>query len=246
LAEAAAHISARRLKAVADGVWIVDSTPIKVGGGMPLPIRMSVIRLASGDLLLHSPAQYTDDLKTALETLGPIRHLIAPSIGHWMFVHDWQQACHDAKTWAVQGLKDRSQVRAAGIRIDAELGGDAPETWAGEIDQVLIRAPIFKEVDFFHRASRTLVLTDLILNVAPEELPPLSRVIAAALGILAPNGRAPVYVRALLKLNRTEVTQAAARLVAFNPERVIFAHGRWFDRDGAAQLRRSLSWLLKK
>jgi hypothetical protein len=213
---------------------------------MPLPIRMSVIRLASGDLLLHSPTQYTDDLKTALETLGPIRHLIAPSIGHWMFIRDWQRGCPEAKTWAVQGLKDRSQVRAAGIRIDAELSGDAPETWAGEIDQVLIRAPIFKEVDFFHRASRTLVLTDLILNVAPEELPPLSRVIAAALGILAPNGRAPVYVRALLKLNRTEVTQAAARLVAFNPERVIFAHGRWFDRDGAAQLRRSLSWLLKK
>lgn len=212
---------------------------------MKLPLRMTVLRLANGDLLLHSPCRYRDELKQAIEALGPIRHLIAPSIGHWMFLADWQRACPGAKTWAVPGLKDRAQVRKAGIRIDAELGGDAPAAWAAEIDQVLIKAPVFKEVDFFHRPSRTLVLTDLILNVAPEEVPPLPRLMARALGILAPNGKAPAYVRALLLLNRAEVRQTAARLIAFDPERVIFAHGRWFERDGAGQLRRSLSWLLK-
>jgi hypothetical protein len=212
---------------------------------MPLPIRMSVLRLANGDLLLHSPVRYSDDLRQAIEALGPIQHFVAPSVGHWMFLRDWQRACPDAKTWAVPGLKDRSQVRAANIRIDAELDENAPEAWAGEIDQVLMSAPVFKEVDFFHRPSRTLVLTDVILNVAPEELPPLPRIMARVLGILAPNGKAPAYVRGLLRLNRAQTSQAAARLVAFNPDRVIFAHGRWFEPDGAAQLRRSLSWLLK-
>ena len=228
---------ARRPQPVADGVWIIDSDPIKVGGGMPLPIRMSVVRLAGGDLLLHSPAQYSDDLRGAIETLGTIRHLIAPSVEHWMFIPDWQRACPAAKTWGVPGLRDRSQVRNAGVRIDAELGNAAPDAWASEIDQVLVRGVVFKEADFFHRASRTLLLTDLILNVEPQDLPPLSRVMASALGILAPNGRAPIYVRALLKLNRAEASKAAARLVAFDPERVVFAHGRWFERDGAAQRR---------
>jgi len=223
----------------------VDCEPIKVAGGLPLPLRMTILRLANGDLLLHALAQYSDESRRAIETLGPIRHLLAPSVGHWMFLRDWQRACPQAKTWAVAGLKDRSQVRAARIRIDGELGDDAPEPWAGEIDQVLIKAPVFKEVDFFHRASRTLVLTDLVLNVEPEKLSALSRVMARVLGIVAPNGRAPAYVRGLLLLNRSEVAQKAARLVAFDPERVIFAHGRWFERDGAAQLRRSLSWLLK-
>jgi hypothetical protein len=241
-AEAPANL---RPEAVADGIWIVDAKPIKVAGGMPLPIRMTVIRLFSGDLLLHSPTQYSDDLKSAIDALGPIRHLIAPSVGHWMFLRDWQRACPAAKTWAVAGLKDRAQVRKAGIRIDAELGDDAPGPWAGEIDQVVVRAPVFKEVDFFHRASRTLLLTDLVLNIEPRPLSPPWRAIARALGILAPNGKAPAYVRALLKLNRAETARAAARLVAFNPERVIFAHGSWFERDGAQHLRRSLSWLLK-
>ncbi|MBV9393504.1 MAG: DUF4336 domain-containing protein [Methylobacteriaceae bacterium] len=244
MAEAVAPANPRP-HAVADGIWIVDSRPIKVAGGMPLPIRMTVIRISNGDLLLHSPTQYLDDLKSAIEALGPIRHLIAPSVGHWMFLRDWQRACPAAKTWAVPGLKDRAQVRKAGIRIDAELGDDAPAPWSGEIDQVLVRAPVFKEVDFFHRASRTLLLTDLILNVEPEDLPPFFRLMARALGILAPDGKAPAYVRALLKLNRGETARAAARLVAFDPERVIFAHGSWFERDGAQRLRRSLSWLLK-
>ncbi|HYW61936.1 MAG TPA: DUF4336 domain-containing protein, partial [Bradyrhizobium sp.] len=92
---------------------MIESAPIKVGGGLALPLRMSVIRLANGDLLLHSPAQYTDDLKSAIEALGRIRHLIAPSIGHWMFLRDWQRACPAAKTWVVPGLKDRAQVRKA-------------------------------------------------------------------------------------------------------------------------------------
>jgi Domain of unknown function (DUF4336) len=104
----------------------VDCEPIRVAGGLPLPLRMTILRLANGDLLLHAPAQYSDESRRAIETLGPIRHLLAPSVGHWMFLRDWQRACPQAKTWAVAGLKDRSQVRAARIRIDGELGDDAP------------------------------------------------------------------------------------------------------------------------
>jgi hypothetical protein len=229
---------------VAEGVWIVESPPIHVPG-MPLPLRMSVVRLSNGDLLLHSPIKYTDDLKHAVEALGPIRHLVAPSVGHWTFLREWQRASPDAKTWAVAGLRDRGQVRAANIRIDEDLTDDAPEAWAGEIDQVFVHGPVFKEVDLFHRRSRTLLLTDLVLNIEPQELPPGSRLLARLLGILAPHGKAPAYIRGLLRLNRAKASQAAARLVAFNPERVIFAHGSWFERDGAAQLRRSLAWLLE-
>jgi hypothetical protein len=230
-------------QAVAEGVWIVESPPIHVPG-MPLPLRMSVVRLSNGDLLLHSPIKYTDDLKHAVEALGPIRHLVAPSVGHWTFLREWQQVCPAAKTWAVAGLRDRGQVRAASIRIDEDLTDDAPEAWAGEIDQVFVHGPVFKEVDLFHRRSRTLLLTDLVLNIEPQELPPGSRLLARLLGILASHGKAPAYIRGLLRLNRAKASQAAARLVAFNPERVIFAHGSWFERDGASQLRRSLAWLL--
>lgn len=161
-----------------------------------------------------------------------------------MFLQDWQAACPNAVTWAVPGLKDRGQVRRSGVRIDAELTDSPPRVWAEEIDQVLVTGPVFKEVCLFHRPSKTLLLTDLVINLEGDLLPAGSRTLARMLGIVAPDGKAPLYLRLLLRMNNHEVTQAARRLVAFNPDRVIFTHGLWFYRDAAGQLRHSLSWLL--
>jgi hypothetical protein len=230
-------------KQVAPDIWIVDAQPVHPGG-LPLPLRMTIIRLRGGDLVLHSPTPYQAGLRRRIEALGTIRHLVAPSIGHWLFLRDWQRACPDAVNWAVPGLRERGQVRRAGVRIDAELGDTPPEAWAGEIETVLVQGPVFREIDLFHRASRTLMLTDLVLNLESDRLPPLARPLAHLLGIVAPNGKAPIYVRALLQANRRSASRAAARLVAFAPERVIFTHGRWFDEDASRQLRRSLAWLL--
>ncbi|WP_246686398.1 MULTISPECIES: DUF4336 domain-containing protein [unclassified Methylobacterium] len=230
-------------KQVADGVWIVDAAPVHAGG-IPLPIRMTVLRLTGGELLLHSPVPYRPSLRRALEALGRVQHLVAPSVGHWMFLREWQAACPNAVTWAVPGLADRGQVRRSGVRIDAELTDRPPRVWADEIDQVLVTGPVFKEVCLFHRPSRTLLLTDLVINLEGALLPIGSRTLARILGIVAPDGKAPLYLRLLLRMNHRAVTQAAWRLVAYNPDRVIFTHGQWFNRDAAWQLRRSLSWLL--
>lgn len=32
--------------------------------------------------------------------------------------------------------------------------------------------------------------------------------------------------------------------LGWNPERIILAHGRWYRRDGTAELRRAFRWLL--
>lgn len=230
-------------KEVADGVWVVDAAPIHTGG-IPLPLRMTVLRLAGGELLLHSPVPHHPALQCAVEELGRIGHLVAPSVGHWMFLRDWQAACPNAITWAVPGLEDRSQVRRAGVAIDAELTDRPPRVWAKEIDQVLVAGPVFKEVCLFHRPSRTLLLTDLIINLEGDLLPVFARPLARLLGIVAPEGKAPLYLRLLLHLNHQDTVQAARRLVAFHPDRVIFAHGQWFDRDATEELRRSLAWIL--
>src|SRR5690349_12115477 len=79
------------LKPVAPDIWIVDGAPIHPGG-VPMPVRMTVIRLASGDLFLHSPIRHSPELQTEISRLGPIRHLVAPSFGHWMFLKAWQDA----------------------------------------------------------------------------------------------------------------------------------------------------------
>jgi hypothetical protein len=232
------------LKPVAEGVWIVDSGPLRIMG-MPLPVRMTVIRLANGDLWLHSPTRYDERLRAELERHGRIRHLVSPNMAHWMFVREWQQRCPDAVTWAAPEVRERGQVKKSGLRIDRDLGEAPPPEWADGMEHVVVPGGMgFREIDVFHRPSRTLVLTDLVINLEAEKLPLLMRPFARLNGVLAPYGKPPIYLRLVIRARRREAAEAATRLLALAPERVIFSHGRWFDRDGTAALRRSFAWLL--
>ncbi len=231
-------------KPFAENVWIVDSSPLGIPG-LPLPVRMTVIRLASGDVWLHSPTRFSFDLRAAIDRIGPIRHLVAPNVAHWTFLEQWQAHCPDALTWAAPGLRDRGQVRRSGVRLDTDLGDRAPEAWEGEIDQKVVPGGLgFREVACFHRPSRTLLLTDLVLNLEAAKLPPPARALMRLAGTLAPDGRAPAHLRAVVRLRRRDAALAAAQLVAWAPERVIVTHGAPIERDAAARLRHSLRWLL--
>lgn len=233
------------LKPVADGVWIVDSGPLRALG-IPLPVRMTVIRLRDGSLWLHSPTRYEAGLHRDIAALGPIRHLVAPNIAHWTFLKDWQTHCPDALTWAAPNLPERGQVRRSGLRIDRVLDDAAPPDWAADLRQVVVPGGFsFREVAFFHGASRTLILTDLVLNLEPAKMPALLRPFLRLARMTPPNGQPPPYLRFVIRLRRRAAAQAASELIALNPERVVFAHGLWFARDGAARLRLSLSWLGK-
>lgn len=232
------------LKPVADDLWIVDSGPIRAGG-LPLPIRMTVIRLPAGGLMLLSPTRFGFKLKEQLEEHGPVAHLVAPNSVHWTFVKEWQTHLPNAVTWAAPGLRHRGPVRQAGVSLDRDLGAEAPADWAEVVEQVVVPgAGGFAEVAFLHKPSRTLVLTDLVQNLETGKLPLLMRPAIRLAGSAAPLGGTPIYLRAVVKLKGRKAKAAAGRLVALNPERVVFTHGRWFERDGAAQLRRALAWIV--
>lgn len=244
-AAAVAYPPLNTLKPVADSVWIVDGGPLRVMG-LPVPIRMTVIRLSSGVMWLHSPTPHDPELQRAIEAIAPIGHIVAPSVAHWTFVRDWQASCPRAATWAAPGLVRRLPVRRSGIEFDHELGRVAPEAFSADLDQVTLAGGMgVNEVAFLHRRTRTLVLTDLVQNFEPQKLGALARPLVRAAGAMAPDGKAPVHLRLVMRLNRRAAAAAAQRMVDWRPERVIFAHGRWFDRNGAARLRRSLRWLLR-
>ena len=231
-------------KPVAENVFVIDSL-FSGAMGLILPVRMTAIRLPNGELLLHSPTRFSAGLRSELERLGRIRHLVAPNIAHWTFLKNWQDACPDATTWAAPGLRERAQVRRSRVRLDHDLGETAPSEWGGALELVMVPGGLgFREIALFHRPTRTLMLTDLVLNLEASKVPAVLRPLARLLGILAPDGMAPAYLRALIKLRRQAATQAASKLLNLEPERVIFAHGRWFEKDGAAALRRSLRWLV--
>jgi hypothetical protein len=120
-----------------------------------------------------------------------------------------------------------------------------PPAWSGAIDQVVVPGDLLTEVVFFHRASRTLVLTDLIENFEPERIRHwFLRHISRLGGVTDPDGRAPIDMRLSFWRHRALVRRAVETMLAWNPERIVLAHGRWYERNGAAELRRAFRWVL--
>ena len=102
------------------------------------------------------------------------------------------------------------------------------------------------EVEFFHRASRTLVLTDLIENFEPDKVSSrFFRWLVSAVGAACPHGGMPADMRLSFLSRRVELCTAIETMLEWNPERVLVAHGKWFDRDGAREFRRAFRWVLR-
>lgn len=90
------HITHPRLQPLADDLWTVRA-PLKLGG-LEIGTRMTVARLADGSLWLHSPVRPTADLTKELDALGPVRHIVAPSKMHHLFLMPFAEKYPEART----------------------------------------------------------------------------------------------------------------------------------------------------
>ena len=231
------------LKPVADDIWIIDAPSIRFYG-LPFPTRATVVRLENGDLWVHSPTRLTPELTVELRALGPVRHLVAPNWIHYAFVTEWQKV-FGATTWAAPGVAERAESRGHALHIDHlldPLRAEAP--WAGQIDQLIVTgSDVHREAVFFHRASRTLILTDLIENFEPQLQPWYMRPFLRLAGILAPHGGMPRDMRATFRGHHDSLRAAVEQMIGWGPERLILAHGRWFETGAVDELRRAFAFL---
>ena len=122
---------------------------------------MTIIRLSDGRLLIHSPSPIDARTKAEIETLGPVAFIIAPGNFHYLNVKSTLDAFPDADTHICKGIEKKDPK----LSYTRMLGDEPDLGWAEELDQVLLRGSRFIwEVAFFHRATKTLILVDLIEN----------------------------------------------------------------------------------
>jgi hypothetical protein len=235
------------LKAVGEDLWVVDGPLVRMaylGVSMPFPTRMVVVRLSNGDLFLWSPTEAGEGLRAAIDTLGPVRHLVSPNKLHYAHVAAWKRAYPEATAWASPGVRERAASQAIDVSFDADLGDEADPAWEDDLYQLVFRGSRFmEEVVFFHRRTRTLLLADLIENFEPGKMGGSYGWLVRLAGAAAPDGKTPIDLRLTFLGRKKEARSAFERIVAWEPERVIMAHGRPYERDGTAELRRAFRWL---
>ena len=219
-------------------IWIADGPSVSFLG-FPYPTRMTVVRLADGGLWLCSPIELADELADEIAALGPVRHLVSPNKIHHLFLSAWAQAWPEAKLWASPGLARRRRD----LTFDGELGDSPDPAWSDEIDQVIFHGSFaMEEVVFFHRSSRSAIITDLVQKFDPTPMPAWRRLVMRIDGLVGPRGSTPREWR-LTFSNRRRAREALQRALAWDPQRLVIAHGEWVRENGREELARSLAWI---
>jgi hypothetical protein len=232
-------------KNLAPGLWIFDQ-PDFTARFAKIGTRMTVIKLGSGGLFLHSPTKLDEETRRALYALGEVRAVIAPSRAHHMFVGDYIRTWPDAKLYGPPGLVGdipdfRARIGARrDLKLDGVLGDEPQSEWAGEIDQHLFKgATVLNEVVFFHRATRSAIFTDLVFNV-PADFQD-ARIFYTIVG-----GRGHFGPHRLIRLairDRKAARESVAKILAWDFDRVIVTHGDVLESGGHAKFAQAFSYL---
>lgn len=175
-----------RTEVVKDTIWTFDQ--IQGIFYVVVPIRMTVVKLAAGGLLIYAPIAPTSECLQLVKELvahhGEVKYIILPTVSgleHKVFVGPFARRFPTAQVfiapnqWSFPLNLPLSWLGFPMQRTHFLPAGSHQTPFADEFDYAML-GPInlglgpFAEVAFFHKTSRTLLVTDSVLSV--PETPP--------------------------------------------------------------------------
>ena len=210
------------LDRVAENVW-ERNEPLKAAG-LRLGHRMTVMKLRSGPLVIHSPVRWSEGLRDALLELGSPGWFIAPSRFHDLYWPEWFRAFPKARFVAVPGM-------AKGELPFTEV----EDFWGNELVALPVRGmPRLNEHVFLHGPSRSLIVADLVFNVDADAQNLMGKMILRLNAIYRRAGTSRIF-RALIK-DKTAFRESLQRILSHEFDRTILGHGR--NIGGRSELER--------
>lgn len=213
--------------------------PIVSFYGFPYRTRMAVVRLSDGGAWVWSPVALTDELVDSVNAVGPVQHIVSPNKIHHLFLAEWAKRWPEARVYAPPGL----QNRRPDLIFNAELGDVPDPSWAADIDQVIFRGSLaMEEVAFFHIASRTAIVCDLIQRHPEATMTGWKGMLMRLDGLVGENGSTPREWRASF-IQRSKTRAARERVLSWKPERLLIAHGDCAQTGATTIMEKALGWI---
>lgn len=219
-------------------LFVADGPTVSFAG-FPYPTRMAVARLSDGSAWVWSPIALTPELADAVQAIGPVRCIVSPNKLHHLFLQQWAKRWPEARLYAPPGLARRKPA----LHFHAELGDEPDPAWQADIDQAVFRGSFaMAEMAFFHRASRTAIIGDLIQRFPEGSLSGWKKAVMRLSGLVGERGGTPIDWRS--SFLRHGPTRAALRkLLAWKPERLLIAHGTCAQTGATEIIARALHWI---
>lgn len=223
------------LRAIDTDLWVAEQ-PLRYFG-LSVGTRMTIIRLEDR-LVIISPIQVSDELRSVLNELGRVSHVVAPNLYHYLFAANFKAAYPDATLWATPGLR----AKKPDLAIDYDLTEGLDNPWNG-IERLFFDGfktlgtsgpePLDEWV-FYHTPSRTLILTDTAFCF-DQSFPWLTQVVSRLGGSY--DSLSPSLLERIATSDKATVKAAVQQVLSWDFDRVIMAHGSMVEKDGKAQLK---------
>ncbi len=146
------------LRQLAENLWVRDYAFRMMG--MSLGRRTTVMRLEDGRLVIHSTAPFSEDDVKEIRSLGEPAYLVEATRFHDTFAAEGRRAFPEIPYF----VPDAARSWAQGGRNLSDWPADL--AWEVEVREIAGMLSV-REHLFFHRASGTLILCDLLFNIGP-------------------------------------------------------------------------------
>lgn len=198
--------------------------------GIPIPHRMTVVRLDGHALMLHSPCPFNETLAKDLREIGRVGHIVAPSLFHCLGLDPWFEAFPDAQFHAPHGFEKEVKKCPDFRPLDAIPAA----AWRGTISHHPIDGmPKTMEVGMLHIPSESLLVADLVFNFK-KDAPGLFKPLTYLAGIHEGLSISRIYASYIS--DKRAFRDSVKDLLEYDFERLIPGHGHIVYHDARNML----------
>lgn len=212
---------------LAENLWLL-AYPLKMLGA-DLRRNVTLIRLSSGKLVIHSTARFSPEDVTAIRALGEPGWLLDGILRHDTFAKEGRESFPGIPYLAPEGFSE-----VVGFATSPIV--PAPPEWAGELIALEIQgAPEARDTALLHVPSRTLILTELVFNFGSNEPIWTELLLRVAVG----SGHHPGMsrpVKAGIK-DKAAFQNSLTTILGWDFDRAVVGHGDVIERDAKTKLR---------
>jgi hypothetical protein len=208
---------------LADGLWGLTGAHVPWRMGVPVPLRSVVAVLPAGELWVHAPGPLPPDLRDWLAGQGVVAHIVLPHAPDLVWLDAWRAACPGARIWR------GSEMRTA--------------SWTRYIKPLILEGAQTEAV-FLHQASRSVILSRLMMAVETAPLPAWARPVFWLAGLDDSDGKPPMGLAPQVG-GRKAVGDVIEQVLDWGPERLILTHGRCYGFDPGGEMKRAFRRLMR-
>jgi hypothetical protein len=210
------------MKQIAENLWLL-TYPLPLLGAN-LRRNVTIVRLDSGRLAIHSTGPFSRKDVLAISALGEPAWLIEAMLSHDTFSQEGRDLFPGIPFLAPAGFSER-------VKFPIEPLLPPPPSWGRELEALeVLGNDSYREHVFFHASSRTLIVADLVFNFGPDEPLWTELMLTAAVGRKHHPGMSRPF-RATID-DEAAFRRSMDQMLEWDFDRVIVGHGDVIETEG--------------